>query len=38
MKFNTAQSLDTIAKIIGAKIIGNTTENVLGIKDRKSVV
>ena len=37
MKFNTAQSLDTIAKIIGAKIIGNTTENVFGINELHKV-
>jgi UDP-3-O-[3-hydroxymyristoyl] glucosamine N-acyltransferase len=37
MKFNTPQTLETIANLIGAKIISNTKENVLGINELHKV-
>jgi UDP-3-O-[3-hydroxymyristoyl] glucosamine N-acyltransferase len=37
MKFSKAQSLETIANLIGAKIISNTKENVLGINELHKV-
>jgi UDP-3-O-[3-hydroxymyristoyl] glucosamine N-acyltransferase len=37
MKFNTPQTLETIANLIGAKIIGNTKDAVLGINELHKV-
>jgi UDP-3-O-[3-hydroxymyristoyl] glucosamine N-acyltransferase len=37
MKFNTPQTLETIANLIGAKTIGTTNENVLGINELHKV-
>ena len=37
MKFNTPQSIESIATLIGAKIIGDSKENILGINELHKV-